>query len=227
MKISRLFFILLLSVILVAGGFLIFFKLSVPKPAISILSPTSALTAWKTHTDLQSGFEFKYPPNWQDNGNLTTDTGNTVVISTASDSSPTIAEYLQKTDKMAGTAYEGQPSFTVQSTKKTVINDLDCIQRREFLNAAGFTQTSTYFKKGSLIVVISFRPTSGNNSSADENLYDQLLSTFKFIPARSDSIAKFCGGFAGIRCPMGLTCRLDNNQPDAGGKCVKNPAAYP
>lgn len=31
----------------------------------------------------------------------------------------------------------------------------------------------------------------------------------------------FCGGFAGITCPEGYTCKLDGNYPDAGGKCIK------
>ena len=31
----------------------------------------------------------------------------------------------------------------------------------------------------------------------------------------------FCGGIAGIKCPGGLTCKLDGKYPDAGGTCVK------
>lgn len=35
---------------------------------------------------------------------------------------------------------------------------------------------------------------------------------------------KFCGGFAGNlpqnQCPLGFSCVLDGNYPDAGGKCT-------
>lgn len=30
-----------------------------------------------------------------------------------------------------------------------------------------------------------------------------------------------CGGFAGMTCSTGLTCKLDGDYPDASGKCVK------
>lgn len=43
-------------------------------------------------------------------------------------------------------------------------------------------------------------------SSADENLEEN----------------KFCGGFAGIICSDGYTCKLDGDFPDSGGKCIKN-----
>ncbi|MBU1031408.1 hypothetical protein KKE03_00570 [Patescibacteria group bacterium] len=49
---------------------------------------------------------------------------------------------------------------------------------------------------------------------------DQILSSFKFSIE-----GKFCGGIAANlpenQCPEGYTCHLDDNYPDAGGKCVK------
>jgi len=35
----------------------------------------------------------------------------------------------------------------------------------------------------------------------------------------------FCGGIRGVQCCANqlLTCHLDGDFPDAGGKCVKNP----
>lgn len=38
----------------------------------------------------------------------------------------------------------------------------------------------------------------------------------------SSQDGKFCGGIAGINCPVGFTCKLDGNYPDAGGNCIKN-----
>ncbi|MEK7109865.1 MAG: hypothetical protein AAB876_01440 [Patescibacteria group bacterium] len=33
--------------------------------------------------------------------------------------------------------------------------------------------------------------------------------------------SKFCGGIAGVSCPEGYDCQLDDNYPNAGGTCVK------
>ena len=56
-------------------------------------------------------------------------------------------------------------------------------------------------------------------------IFDQILSTFKFID-RSDAEGKFCGGIAANlpenQCPEGFSCKLDGKYPDAGGVCVKN-----
>lgn len=38
---------------------------------------------------------------------------------------------------------------------------------------------------------------------------------------QTDTLGKICGGFAGINCSTGLTCKLDGNYPDASGKCIK------
>ncbi|OGM24498.1 hypothetical protein A2715_01070 [Candidatus Woesebacteria bacterium RIFCSPHIGHO2_01_FULL_39_32] len=54
----------------------------------------------------------------------------------------------------------------------------------------------------------------------ESNIVHQILSTFKFTGSES-SERKFCGGFAGIACPEGYTCKLDGNYPDSGGTCIK------
>lgn len=38
---------------------------------------------------------------------------------------------------------------------------------------------------------------------------------------KEDSLKKFCGGIAAIKCPAGQKCKLSGTYPDAGGKCVK------
>lgn len=50
---------------------------------------------------------------------------------------------------------------------------------------------------------------------------DQILSTFRFTNTGTP-VGQFCGGFAGIECPLGSSCKLDGNYPDAGGKCIAN-----
>src|SRR5258705_11018007 len=38
---------------------------------------------------------------------------------------------------------------------------------------------------------------------------------------RGGTLGGFCGGFAGIACGKGLSCKLAGRFPDAGGKCVR------
>ncbi|MFA5932750.1 MAG: hypothetical protein WCV81_00620 [Microgenomates group bacterium] len=50
----------------------------------------------------------------------------------------------------------------------------------------------------------------------------QIADPEKFAEQNStDTLGKVCGGFAGITCSVGLTCKLDGDYPDATGKCVK------
>ncbi|GEM_PF-4383657 len=58
-----------------------------------------------------------------------------------------------------------------------------------------------------------------NYVSSSVSIFDQILSTFKFISPEG----KFCGGIApgAFPCPAGYTCKLDGAYPDAGGHCVK------
>lgn len=41
------------------------------------------------------------------------------------------------------------------------------------------------------------------------------------IPASKGGEGEFCGGIAGVMCQDNLRCRLDGNDRDAGGVCVK------
>lgn len=43
------------------------------------------------------------------------------------------------------------------------------------------------------------------------------------IPVCIKDEGQFCGGIAGLPCPVGFKCVLDGNYPDAGGKCVACP----
>ena len=45
-----------------------------------------------------------------------------------------------------------------------------------------------------------------------------ILLLTRFTPP--SSLPSMCGGFANIQCPVGYTCQLDGNYPDAGGTCV-------
>jgi hypothetical protein len=42
----------------------------------------------------------------------------------------------------------------------------------------------------------------------------------KCVPTTCAKESNFCGGIAGIQCCSGLTCKMDGDYPDAGGKCI-------
>lgn len=53
-------------------------------------------------------------------------------------------------------------------------------------------------------------------------LYFQNLQLQKQVAKLSVQSTKiFCGGIAGVICPVGYTCQYDGNYPDASGTCVK------
>ncbi len=170
---------------------------TIPNP-ITVLPQTTAIPTsvtdpiqnWKTYTDSKNIFSFDYPSSWNANKEALLETGNYVYISSPNqsifliditeDNSKTISEYLSKKDKQNSTEYEGTSSIAVISTKKTVIAGLNCIQRQENYNAAGFSVFSTYFKNGNNIYVLTLQPKEGVINSNDINIYQEILSTFKF-----------------------------------------------
>jgi len=151
----------------------------------AILSPTPTVV-FITYRNQKVGYEFQYPSQFsltqREHGEMikTTD-NNQINISATQDTSSTIAAYLEKLDEQSKTAYEGQPSRQVQSTKKTVINKLNCIQRQEYLLAADITQQVTYFKKGSTFLSVALEPVPGNFLEKDKVQYQKLLSTITFF----------------------------------------------
>ncbi len=51
-------------------------------------------------------------------------------------------------------------------------------------------------------------------------IYGKTKYYVKLLNQKSED-GKFCGGFAGIECPVGYLCKYDGNYPDASGICVK------
>ena len=107
-------------------------------PVVATPTETSKVElVWKSFEDTNNKWRIKYPSEWNDPSNnqqlvkFTTKMGISIDIMTFEDNSIFIADYLVKFDKQSKTAWEGQPSIKVISTKKTVINNLNCIQREE------------------------------------------------------------------------------------------------
>lgn len=51
---------------------------------------------------------------------------------------------------------------------------------------------------------------------------NKAVAWYEMRATSSCGEGQFCGGFAGVVCPEGYSCKLDGNYPDAGGVCTKN-----
>jgi hypothetical protein len=58
---------------------------------------------------------------------------------------------------------------------------------------------------------------SGIAVSGYENAYTTVVKSFRFV----DLYTRMCGGIAGIQCPSGYTCVIQQSYPDAAGTCIK------
>lgn len=113
--------------------------------------------------------------------NLTTASNNRIDFYVASDTSPNLGSYLSQLDKTTLTAYEGRPSRKIQSSRPVIVSGQDCTERQEYLIAADITRIVTYCKTGSSVYSIALTPAPGTGLSVDLAIYQQLLSTFRFM----------------------------------------------
>lgn len=169
------------------ASFIIIFSPIRSKTIIKTPAVTPTPTNTKNYFDSVYKFGFSYPLTWQIYVNdqpetfyLKTENNNSVSFIITINNSKTISDFLSLQDQISATAWEGQPSLQVQSTQKTVINGLNCIQRQEYLPAADLTNFATYFKNGNYFVRISLSPVPGNDISRDLTGYQSLLSSFYF-----------------------------------------------
>lgn len=106
----------------------------------------------------------------------------------------------------------GFPSFEFKSESSEIINCL-------YANRSSFPvgqQRIIVFSKGQGIFNLI---TWSNNKNIDSELM-QILSTLKF----SDQINYedlFCHKEAGVGCPSGFKCKINENIPEFNGKCIK------
>jgi len=121
-----------------------------------------------------------------------TQNNNVITISATKTPYATITEYLADLDQENQTAWEGKPSISISSTKKTKINEFSVVEREEYLLAADLTQTGTYFKIGSYIITYSFVAPPGNEKTEDMKIYFGMRQTLKSISQPSAPISPTC-----------------------------------
>lgn len=195
----------------------------------SLLSPLGQLSGmenWQTYRNDEYGFEFKYPDNYpirQEN--------NRIVLLKI-EWQPH-ANYFDVNFKKRIIIEKGNKDETLLSIAKENIcqNTEECIKYIKKLRNIGegmlieYTDGITYYNYND-DVLIRIDAASSSLWQEDNDDFDQILSTFRFIPSTSSGQGKsvegqFCGGIAAFQCLDGYICKLDDDYPDAGGKCVR------
>ncbi|MBI2612017.1 hypothetical protein HYW54_04720 [Candidatus Gottesmanbacteria bacterium] len=168
---------------------------TIPSPtSVSSSSiPTTITTAnWKTFTNSQYRYEIKIPQTWNaldpspDFPNINEfqapDTSS-IRIMAEQYKTRELEMYLQEKDKVSSTAYEGEPSIKVISSRPITVSNYQAIEREEDWLAAGFNTKVTYLISGDKIVTLSLLPYAEKEITKMDAylLYDQILQAFKFL----------------------------------------------
>ena len=186
----KLLIILFVLALVIGGGvyvYINYFYQATPESnqevAIQEPSPTAS---WLSYVNNQYGFQLKYPPTWE----ILSDTASTIDIRPEGknglrvsivNSTKDLDSYLLDVDLANATTYEGKPSRDILEIKNATVDNLPAIQRKEQLNAPGFPILITYFKSGDNIYGVAIWVAEGSYSAQDEEIYNQILSSFKFI----------------------------------------------
>lgn len=146
------------------------------------VSPTPPISGWKTYVFDNYPLSLRYPSDWsQYKWEFSSDNSIINLVVYGSDV-PTISDFLAKQDEISAKGWEGSYSIKVNSTKKTVIAGLNCIQRQETVLAGDFETYSTYFRFGNNFYQLSIRPKNSSDLNLnDVSIYQQILSTIKFL----------------------------------------------
>lgn len=205
-----------------------------------------SMTNWKTYTNEKLGVSIKIPPTWsvEDSGDLTE-----APVLSGSDSAQHRRAMVQidrlkaPNDKTAKDYYErsnkGNTLREIIRAKEVSVADTtgyDVTNKVLTNGGAPFNREVTILHNGYAYVIgfdesvnsdnwqDSFAQIHSPNDWKLNSLFDQILSTFKFLD-QSESQDKRCGylGPPGTdtSCPNGYTCKIADPSNDAGGVCVK------
>ncbi|MFA5047927.1 MAG: hypothetical protein WC516_02695 [Patescibacteria group bacterium] len=145
---------------------------------------TTTTTATSSVATSSPLFQFKYPAFFKikNNGNnlqlISDQATSTQILITVETSTKKLDAYLKDVDKIAATAWEGQPSMTVKSQGQGQIGKFSAVQRIEQLLAADLQKKATYVSLGNKIVMVSIISPAIDDTIS--NFYDVFLNTFKF-----------------------------------------------
>ena len=90
---------------------------------------------------------------------------------------PSLQQWLDARDKQSQTAYEGQPSKKILTTKPTVVSGYPAIERKEEWLAAGFTTVVTYVMVEGNAYVIELIPQAELAASDLRATYEAVVGS--------------------------------------------------
>ncbi len=194
---------------------------------------------WKTYTNAQYGFEFKYPSDWafsSDVINMTVpvprfflnspETAQQMKLERQSGKEADLVEIFEDIRLIISPHTEGDIYSNIISENnkyKNLYKKIMISGEPGYQTIFSDTKHNPYSANVAHILVehkgLIYNFDFYNLPSKDDltDIDKQILSSFKFTSA-----GQFCGGIAGIMCPSGYNCKMEGSYPDAGGTCVKN-----
>lgn len=165
-------------VLLGTGGVLAYQKFSTPKP-VAVSSPTPTANPdptadWETYADTNAEFSFRYPTNWQQSTDvgLLNDPTNSYILSIASEkTTQTLQQYMNKKCIVSGT------NFCSDSKTGAISSSIQYNHPK-----SQYDSLDTLVLNNGKIYTISLASRNPNRSADTQtiNIYNQILSTFKF-----------------------------------------------
>ncbi|MBU1500045.1 hypothetical protein KKE48_04225, partial [Patescibacteria group bacterium] len=172
-----------------------------PTPLASPEPSAEAETAdWKTYTNTELDFSITLPDGWKDKYLVVIDRNKVTFNYKAVQEDPYPLFWITRVTVSEWNQLQ-KDAMAAGLAKKIFAND-----------------TYVFFSAHSLDVPYTNSVNIQNYGKMFEDI-NQILSTFKFTDESSEG--KFCGGFAGVICPEGYSCKYDGSYPDASGKCIK------
>lgn len=179
---ATIIIIVVLSLVIVGGGVWYFV----------IDKNEDATKDWKTHTNEEYGFEFKYPPeDWLIQGKMSpyieVRNGGAFVMVGLADKNVDISieDWFKKQYEYHLNYPGGNPIYAkpYDPAKITDYNFNGIAVKKTHPITFDYSGTTLYFKKGTNILYIQYPESDPNdNASVQKNpTINQILSTFKFI----------------------------------------------
>lgn len=218
--------IVILITATILGGYLIYQKQTQPSldPQYSI--SIDRQNNLKTYTNKKAGFSVQYPINYQDSAGddfLTLDDKKISKMNSDCIDRPNfrIELYIEPTTEVsaqdiAQKRKNDDKTWAGEIIKQSeiVVSSIQASTTEWRLGKCQDGVSIDIVHNGYHIEIDKYPP------KGQENEFNQILSTFKFLDQTSVD-SQFCGGIANIECSTDYKCQLDGSYPDAGGKCVK------
>lgn len=230
------------------GGYLIYFgkinlnkTQTIPSATISPSLSPEETTHWKTYTNSELAYTIQYPASWIQSLDCRGQ-GSGVCFSTL-DFDSSQGDFIAGTEKGAVLHLRMISGSIDDDLMQGHCNDRklyypsacfqDSISGKPALHIRGGVKQADQLIITNEIVSIQINPNtvvqvgffnSSEKATQERAIFDQILSTFKFLE-QTEVEGRFCGGIGANlpenQCPEGYKCKLDGDYPDAGGKCIK------